>query len=285
MKNCIVCNSSKNTTIYNNTLIQCTDCGFVTANLELSDEKLQEIYSENYFKGEEYLDYLKDKKAIQFNFHKRLKYILKKTDRNSIDSILEIGCAYGFFAEVFTRSFPDNSYTGIDIVETAINYGRDVLKQNLVCTDYLLFQTPNYYSDVFMWDVIEHLKQPDAFLEKVHNELKDDGRIYITTGDISAFIPRFRKNKWRMIHPPTHLHYFSAKTLKKLLAKKGFEVFFINYPPVYRSIKQIFYSLFLLNKKRNSISEAIFNSIPENWQIPLNTYDIMFVGARKIKQS
>jgi len=281
MINCIVCRSEKFESLYNNTLKKCAACGFVTANLEISDDVLKKIYSENYFKGAEYLDYLKDKSTIQYNFRKRLDYILKKIDPKSIYSVLELGCAYGFFAELFTSVFPSKQYVGIDISEPAIKYGQDFLKQNLICTDYLQFNSQIKYSDVFMWDVIEHLKNPELIIEKIYNELEINGRIFITTGDIGSFLPRFKKNKWRMIHPPTHLHYFSASTIKKLLENKGFEMLFVSYPPIYRSIKQIFFSLFLLNKKPWFITKLIFKIIPENLNIPINTYDIMFIGAIK----
>ena len=84
-----------------------------------------------------------------------------------------------------------------------------------------------------------------------------------------------------MIHPPSHLHYFSKKTITQLLEKNHFEVKAVLYKPVYRSVKQIFYSLFLLNKPGTKLREAIFKRIPEKWFIPLNTYDIMHVIARK----
>lgn len=282
MKQCLVCNCSNFLELYENTLLQCNDCGFVTANTEVSDEKLREIYSENYFKGEEYLDYLKDKSTHQYNFRRRLTYLLKRMDSMHMDTALEIGCAYGFFGEIFSRKFPEKKYFGIDISEAAIHYGQDVLKLNVICDDYLTFKSADTYSDVFMWDVIEHLKQPDLFLEKVYREIKPEGRLFLTTGDIGAIIPRIRKNKWRMIHPPSHLHYFSANTVKKLLNNKGFEIFFMSYPPVYRSFKQIFYSFFLLNKKRNPIFDKIFRLLPQTWILPINTYDIMFIGARKV---
>ena len=281
MNSCIVCGHDKFSGLYDNTLLKCTQCGFVTANIEISDEILRKTYSENYFKGEEYLDYIKDKRTLQYNFRKRIGFILKKLRAEEIGSVLEIGCAYGFFAEAFCQAFPGKNYTGIDIVEPAVAYGRDVLHQNLFCTDYFSFSPAEKYSDVFMWDVIEHLPRPDLFLQKAYNELADNGRIFITTGDISARVPRMQKNKWRMIHPPSHLHYFSLATLTKILENNGFEVTFVSYPPVYRSIKQMFFSLFLLNKKPNFVTGGIFKSIKESWQLPLNTYDIMFLGARK----
>jgi 2-polyprenyl-3-methyl-5-hydroxy-6-metoxy-1,4-benzoquinol methylase len=283
MNKCIVCDGSSFSGLFNNTLLKCEGCGFITTNQVISDEKLLEIYAENYFKGDEYLDYVREKKSLQFNFLKRLNYIMKKTDRVRFDSVLEIGCAYGFFAEILTKKFPCNFFKGIDIAESAVLYGREILKQNLDSANYLNYNSNRKYSDVFMWDVIEHLREPQKVIEKISNELITGGKLYITTGDISSLVPKIQKNKWRMIHPPSHLHYFSAATLKNLLSKNGFIMDSVSYPPVYRSIKQIYYSLFLLNKKSRRGLKNIFDRIPENWQIPINTYDIMFVTARKAR--
>ena len=279
MNNCIICNKNSFNKIYNNTLLKCSNCGFVTANLTIDASTLKAIYSENYFKGEEYLDYIADKVSIQKNFANRLKDI--KLDKNSPHQLLEIGCAYGFFAEVFTTNYPNYKYTGIDIVNEAIEYGKIQLNQNIYLADYLSFNTDSPYSDVFMWDVIEHLPNPQLFIEKVSKEILPNGHLYITTGDIGRILPKLQKSKWRMIHPPSHLHYFSKNTLSDLLIKNGFEIVSIKYPSVYRSARQIFYSLFILNKKESGIKMKLYNLIPKGLFIPLNTFDIMFVTAKK----
>lgn len=280
-KTCLVCESTAFSPIYDATLLKCGSCGFVTANMEIDTKILQETYTENYFKGEEYVDYLRDKDILQTNFRKRLRSILKKFNKSGITSALEIGCAYGFFAEILTREIKGVDYVGYDVVPEAIAYGKNELKQNIVCGDYLQAKVEKGVSDIFMWDVIEHLPNPEKFIEKAAGELKQGGRIYITTGDIECFVPRMQKAKWRMIHPPSHLHYFSKRTLSKLLEKNGFKIVEVSYPPVYRSIRLIYYSLFMLRKKYPGIVEKIYNLIPSKMNIGVNTYDIMFLIAEK----
>jgi 2-polyprenyl-3-methyl-5-hydroxy-6-metoxy-1,4-benzoquinol methylase len=281
MRKCIICDSTSHTLLYNDTLVKCNSCSFISANMEISDEELKIIYSENYFKGNEYLDYLSDKLAIQKNFSKRLKQIgIKNNSINTVNA-LEIGCAYGFFGEVFTKAYKNVTFTGMDIVPEAIDYGKNTLGLNLLLQDYLTFPATGRYTHVFMWDVIEHLPRPDQFIEKIAKETSPGSELHITTGDIGALLPRFQKQKWRMIHPPSHLHYFSKNTITQLLEKNQFEVKAVLYKPVYRSVKQIFYSLFLLNKPGTKLRENIFKRIPEKWFVPLNTYDIMHVIAIK----
>lgn len=279
----MVCGASAFKGIFKKTLLKCASCGFVTANTEIDQQRLREIYTEGYFHGEEYLDYLKDKEAIQKNFRQRLKYILKERPKESISHILELGCAYGFFAEVAKKELPKASYIGLDVVPGAVHYGRNTLNLNLIEANYLEYPTEAPpYSDVFMWDVIEHLAAPHLFLEKLSTEMQDNGYLYITTGDIGTWLARVRGPKWRMIHPPSHLHYFDTDTISRLLNRCGFEITNITYPPVYRSLKQIYYSLFLLNKKSSKLHQSIFTKIPSSWSIPINTFDIMFIMAKKV---
>ncbi len=280
-KNCLVCNAKGLEPIYKGTLLKCSSCGFVTANMEIDLELLKRIYNENYFKGEEYVDYLRDKDILQTNFKKRLNAIYKRIEKSTITNVLEIGCAYGFFAEVITNNFKNINYVGYDVASEAIEYGSKILKQNIICGDYLEAKSETKVTDVFMWDVIEHLPNPEKFIEKAANELQKGGRIYITTGDIGRFVPRIQKEKWRMIHPPSHLHYFSKKTLSILLENKGFKVIEVSYPPVYRSVRLIYYSLFMLRKKYPKFVEKIYNLIPAKMNIGINTYDIMFLVAEK----
>jgi 2-polyprenyl-3-methyl-5-hydroxy-6-metoxy-1,4-benzoquinol methylase len=281
MQVCLVCKSSSGRLIYKKSLKKCKACGFITANMEIDEKELFSIYNRNYFKGEEYLDYLRDKAVLQKNFSKRLDSLEIGEDPTVMVNALEIGCAYGFYGELFTARFKNSRFTGIDIVEEAIEHGRNNLELDLILGDYLKYYSPEVYSHVFMWDVIEHLSRPDLFIEKIARETRKGSELHITTGDIGAFLPRIQKQKWRMVHPPTHLHYFSGKTLTLLLEKNGFKVKKLMYKPVYRSVRQIFYSLFLLNRSNSDFRNQLFQRIPGNLFFPLNTYDIMHCVAVK----
>lgn len=281
MHSCPICQRNKVTKIYNETLIECINCSHIWADLSLDEEQMRNIYAENYFKGEEYADYLADKLILQTNFKNRLNYLKKLQSPSKFENVLEVGCAYGFFGELMLEK--KSKYKGYDISEDAIEYANKQFGNNFSAQNYLLVEQPiEKYSDVFMWDVIEHLPNPSDFIKKISNETSINSRCYITTGDISAWLPRIQKDKWRMIHPPTHIHYFTNKSISNLLKQNGFKVEKISYPPVSRSIRVIFYSLFMLNKKPGKIVTWFYNLIPEKASIQINTRDIMFVVGKKI---
>jgi 2-polyprenyl-3-methyl-5-hydroxy-6-metoxy-1,4-benzoquinol methylase len=281
MNSCIICRNHQFKSIYSDTLLKCSCCGFITANMKINREILEATYNINYFRGEEYFDYEKDKDIIQLNFEWRIDFIKRAIAKGiPVNNCLEIGCAYGFFGEVLRKQW-NIQYKGIDIVQETIEYGRTKLNLDLVKGDYLDMPAPAIpYSDIFMWDVIEHLQFPDRFIQKASKELTIGGRIYITTGDISALLPMIQGRKWRMIHPPSHIHYFNRRNLTMLLKQNGFSIIRTTHLPVIRSLKQMYYSIFILNKKETVFSKLL-RFIPDNWKITLNTFDILFIIAQK----
>ncbi len=281
-KKCIVCDSHEFKPIYSGRLLKCGDCSFVTANMDVDEETSKTIYTEGYFKGENYYDYLRGRSTRRINFKHKLNLIYKKVNKDEIKSVLEIGCAYGIFAELLSEEVGNRlKYIGFDIVKEAIDYGRNELNQNLVYGNYLEYVSDEKYTDVFMWDLFEHLAEPEKVIKKLSNDCVSGGRLYIYTQDIGALLPRIQGSKWRNIYPPVHLHYFSAKTIKMLLEKYGFTILDISHPGVYRNVKQSFYFVFMAKKKYYKIVQNIFDLIPESLTIPVNTYDNMLVIARR----
>jgi len=279
--NCLVCNNPLLNTIFNNTLSKCDSCGFVTCSNEYTNEELSQIYSSNYFNGGEYLDYLSDELAVRKNSRNRLNQIQKVFGSYNPENILEIGCAYGIFGDFIRSIYSNSRYVGYDIAEEACDYGQSQFKIKTICQDFLEVNTTETYTDVFMWDVIEHLPHPEKFIQKISQQTVKGSRLFITTGDIDRLLPKIQGEKWRQIHPPSHLHYFSKKTLTLLLDKNGFEVKKVFYPPISRSVKQTWYSLFLLNKKGNFLSKKLYEKIPKNLFWSVNTFDLVFIVAEK----
>ena len=82
-----------------------------------------------------------------------------------------MGCAYGFFLEQAQASF---DATGIDVNEPAIAAAR-ALGARAEFAEFLTYPVDGPIDVVCMWDTIEHLLDPRAYLEKAHGVLRDDG--------------------------------------------------------------------------------------------------------------
>lgn len=61
--------------------------------------------------------------------------------------------------------------------------------------------------------MLEHPCDPVAVVHRGARWLKNDGVLAVTTNNVASPLARLRREKWRQIHPPTYLFYFSAETL------------------------------------------------------------------------
>ncbi|MEO6054902.1 MAG: class I SAM-dependent methyltransferase [Chthoniobacterales bacterium] len=273
---CICCSASPLIPTHSH-LLECPKCGHISADLKLTDEELIQLYSKNYFHGEEYGDYRADKSVLQRNFSARLKAIHHLIGDTSDLSLFEVGCAYGFFLEVARPYF--RHVKGIDICSEVIAKACSELGVDAYAGDFLSPEWQESPSDVVcMWDTIEHLRNPHDFIHQAAKILPSGGHLFLTTGDISSFNAKIRRGKWRLIHPPTHLHYFTRDSIRELLEKNGFELLEIKAVGFYRSIGNTIANLF-----RKQLNTNIINQLAKiHSYFYLNLYDIMLVSARRL---
>ena len=261
-------------------IVKCLDCGYVYASLDMTQEDFERLYTSGYFNGEEYSDYIADKLIHQKNFNSRLEVLKKYIDPKQHQSLLEVGSAYGFFLELAEKEF--SHVAGVDVVAEGVEYARNQLNLNAYQTDLLDWDFEQQKFNVAcMWDTIEHLRAPDKYLEKISENLSSGGLLTITTGDIESHMARWRKNRWRLIHPPTHAHYFSRSSLTRLLDRYDFDVIHFEYCGFYRSMDNIAYNILKLRSNYSWLYFLLKKIRIINWNLYANMYDIMYVVARK----
>ncbi|UCD28868.1 MAG: class I SAM-dependent methyltransferase [Planctomycetota bacterium] len=270
---CLVC-GHVGFSSYLDILLKCPNCGFVTARPDSSIDVLS-LYQSDYFTGAEYLDYLADEALHRKNFHARLSRLLR---RRSSGRLLEIGSAYGFFLDLAKQYF---EVVGYEVNIEAAQYARQTYGVDVRTDDFLQADISGPFDVTIMWDVIEHLERPDLFVKRIA-ELSGPGALmYVTTSDIGSFVARHRGPKWRMIHPPSHLHYFDRSTLARLLADYGFRVIETQTVGTARSLRQILYSILVLRMKMPGLYHKVKCLIRPGWGLTVNTFDIMLVTAEK----
>lgn len=278
MNKCTICNKANPSLLYQG-IYQCQFCDHAAADTKLSDQELFQLYSKNYFFGLEYSNYLKDQKVLEKNFTLRMKTLTPFLQRKN--TLLEVGSAYGFFLNLVKNEF--QKVQGIDICEEGVRYAAETFKLNVKQGDFLKEDFSNQTFDLIcLWDTLEHLQAPELYIEKMAQCTEPGSIVSLTTGDIQSMNARFRKEKWRLIHPPTHLHYFSKKSLSFLLEQNGFEVLYNKYCGFYRSIDNIAYNIFVLRKKRESVYRLLKKLRITDVYLYMNLFDIMHVIARRV---
>ena len=275
---CLVCGESYRHHSRLPGLVVCPRCGFVSADLNHFEADLSALYSRDYFHGGEYRNYIDEGPSLRHNFQRRIETLRTLVPDLKNCDVFEIGCAYGFFLAEARSVF--RSAAGIDIIAEGIDHATEVLGVPAMLGDYLTKDLGHKYDAITMWDTIEHLNRPDLFIAKARLDLKPGGIIAITTGDIASLNARWRGRRWRMIHPPTHLHYFSLATLTALLSRHGFRVMHVSHPGNSRALRSMLHGILALRMGRQHLYNAIEAWPILNLHLSFNLADIMYVIAR-----
>ena len=282
MTECIVCGGDVWLPLWE-ILCRCRQCGFVRAAELPSESEAAEIYGESYFAGEEYGDYLADREVHRRNFAARWRDMVRLA--GNIESVFEIGCAYGLFLEYAASQ--GAIAAGIDVCGPAALHATKQLGQRASAGDFLTAPIAAGEFQAFcLWDTIEHLPRPHAVIARAVELLPPRGWLFLTTGDIGSAMARFRGRHWRMIHPPTHLQYFSRDTMRRFLSRHGVEVVEIKSIGVYRTLHSVLSGLSVLGKgPARALAGQLRKVIPIATQQRVGTWinlgDIMGVAAQK----
>ena len=276
---CLICRGTE-TEPFHKGLLRCRQCQYVFADLRLSDEELARLYDHTLFTDGEFLDYAADRRYLTKNFRLRYQTLRHYLDPPRHQRLLEIGSAYGFFLDVVREDFKE--LLGIDLTDEGVRYTRAQLGLPAVQDDFLKHDFGARKFDVVcMWDTIEHIRRPDLYIEKVAALTGRGALLALTTGDIGSIVARLRGEKWRMIIPPVHAHYFSRATLRRLLENYDFEVVYERYCGFWRSASNVAYIILALRHKLPGAFKRLERLGLLNWGFYLNVYDITYVIARK----
>lgn len=250
------------------------------ADFAASDAELFRLYGRDYFFGEEYSDYLADRSVAKRNFGLRVD-VLRRYLGPVHRRLFEIGSAYGLFLDSVRDKF--EAVQGIDVTEDGVRHAREQLHLDVIQGDFLEHQMPAVPFDVIcLWDTIEHLRQPQLYLKKLSEHLRTGALIAITTGDVESLNARVRGAKWRLIHPPTHLHYFSRRSLARLLNRNGFDVVFDEHCGFYRSVDLIIHNVVSLRCGMPRAARVLRSLGLGRIELFTNLYDISYmIGVKR----
>lgn len=277
MKSCEVCDTPGEALGYAG-LLCCPRCSHVWADLSLGTEALARLYQRSYFFGDEYGNYVDDRRIIEKNFAGRLA-TLRRFLTPAHRHLFEVGCAYGFFLNAARPLFA--SVQGIDVSEDAVQYAAREFGVSVLQGDLLKAELPPVIDVACLWDTIEHLATPREYLDAVAARMPAGALIAITTGDIASFNARRQKARWRLIHPPTHVHYFTRQSLCQLLERCGFRVVHVEHPGVYRSVTGMIHNVVSLKWQRPRLGAWLQRLVPARLDLYLNLYDIMYIVAER----
>lgn len=166
--------------------------------------------------------YFRLKKALQ---------VLKKTPAG--ENILDFGCGAGRFIRALRNHRPDLKAYGCDISVAAITLAKragDNIEYAVNKVDEKLPYSNDFFANIFIFDVLEHIFDVSGTLKELYRILKKDGTLFLQTPCENDWLSLwFWLDKWGWKKDLTkkfagHVNFFSRKELQELLAKTGFEI-------------------------------------------------------------
>lgn len=203
-------------------IFRCDVCKSLYVYPQPEKAQLEAIYSEDYFKrGNKYLTDTGNDAISDINRTNDLSKITLITRYCSSGTLLDVGCAYGsFLTTAISHGF---EVQGIEVSAAATAYVRYSLKIEVQNIDFSVAHLPeNHFDVVTLWDVLEHLPDPDGALRQANRILKPGGILALSTGDVTSVWSRLMGRYWQLLTPPQHLFFFSPKAIHSMLSQNGF---------------------------------------------------------------
>ena len=146
-------------------------------------------------------------------------------------SLLDVGCGAGDLLEAAVELGFDAR--GIDISEASAERCR-ARGLDAVAGDFLTHDFGRKFDVITMWDVMEHLRDPAAFLARVRELLTPGGMFFAKVpgfGELSVAISKHvPRTAGVLIDAPDHIQYFDQASLGALAARMGFAAEWLALP-------------------------------------------------------
>jgi SAM-dependent methyltransferase len=199
-------------------IVRCEDCGHMQLAVMESDEQLLSDAAST--------DYLVEEPGQRATARRTLNAIERHA---SPGALLDVGCWLGFLLdEARVRGW---SAVGVEPSRFASAYARDHLGLDVRTTDLFLAELPQREFDaVVLADVIEHLVDPGAALDRIASLTGPGGVLYLALPDAGSRVARLLGRRWWSVIP-THVQYFTRGSLLTLLRRHGWEALEITTAP------------------------------------------------------
>lgn len=222
---CPVCNckdSGNDFCIDQYIIRQCSECDCKYVINPPSKKELESYYNrEQWFNGGEpggYRDY--DEQTVgSLNM---IKEIFAQIESDRQLSILDLGCGYGSHLQLAV----DRGWQcfGVEPSDHARAIAQLRLEGRAMIVKSINDLIPHCFDLILILDVIEHVSSPEELLYPLFNigAIQEKTTLILTTPNAGSSLAVSDPVNWPYHHPPSHLTYYSDKSLNKLFKKLRF---------------------------------------------------------------
>ena len=194
-------------------ILRCRSCGFGFRQLRSSPEKLRDLYRD--MDARVYSSELLGRERTAKS-HLRIVQRQLRAGR-----MLDVGCASGLFLSQATGA--GWKVAGIEPNEALCEEARAKLagKGDVFCTTLEMASLEGGFHAITLWDVLEHVPDPVAFLSLCSTLLKPEGYLFLNVPDLDSWEARIFGHRWPLLLPE-HLNYFNRKSLRVCAERAAF---------------------------------------------------------------
>ncbi len=220
---------------------ECDQCGTLYVNPRPSSDTFQRYYCDspsinfwatNFYRETEEARRIKLIRPKAALVVKKIGDYYGTPDHGSV--VLDIGCGFGVFCEELQKLLPPQCR--VAGIEPSIALGN-------VCKEKGITIIPKPMENVATSDLpggkivtatsfelLEHLHDPDAFLESCYRVLPKGALLILTTLSWAGFDLQILRERSRSIHPPHHINFFTPDSIKVLLERNNFDLCEVTTP-------------------------------------------------------
>ena len=190
-------------------IVECNSCGFKFTNPRPTYNEISRYYGENYYS------------------HRvpARRLVRQGGSQENKPTFLDYGCGAGH--KMIQKINEGFEAFGVEIDEKSQNIGAvlglNILKSSKDKIDF----TGEFFDEIHINNVLEHLHNPAAILSEAYRCLKSGGRLWAEVPNIESYDAKLYGAFWRHLDVPLHLNHFGPKTLESLFQHCGFGNFFL----------------------------------------------------------
>lgn len=237
--------------------VKCMGCEMIYLNPVFKDENLEKHYRNNHDLQSEIV--ASDSEFYTNIYQKGLDSIQIAT---AVGNILDIGCSAGTFLDLAKKA--NWSTFGVELNEQEASYAS--AKGHSIYNKFLHEVTFDEKMDaICLWDVFEHLKDGEAYLNEMKPLLSENGVIFIQIPSADSLAAKILQEKCNMFDGIEHVNLYSFKAIEKLAKKCGFVV---------EGCETVISEIGVINNYLNyedpyfggtNNTKTLFNSLDEEW--------------------